>query len=293
MMTFLSFFKVEALALSPDGTLLATGARDKDIVLSSLDVSLTEVDALPIEDQNEAAINYGATLWKKYTRKVMQRIISKYNQNTRQHHDSLIFITHCHLLISDGNLVPIVTGEPGTVEDEGDDSSQSSSNPKNTASLVGRAVHKTETRAKENAIEKEVIINVNEADKEAQPDGLLREQKARLRKSSRPDNPTSDGNVNGSTNELEEVRQQLRHVQLDSQKHNGYVNGHHHVDTNGNNCPVFVENGYDNSEISAKKNGYQSHGDSSSVSSSNYYGDIEDVAKEMYDLANHVEDARL
>lgn len=69
---------MEALALSPDGTLLATGARDKDIVLSSLDVSLTEVDALPLEDQNEAAINYGATLWKKYTRKVMQRMISKY-----------------------------------------------------------------------------------------------------------------------------------------------------------------------------------------------------------------------
>ena len=178
--------------------------------------------------------------------------------------------------------------------DENDDSSQSSNNPKNTASLDGRAVHKTETRAKENAIEKGVIINVNEAEKDTQSDGLLREQKARLRKSSRPDNPTGDGNVNGSTNKLEEVRQQLRHVQLDSQKHNGYVNGHQHEDTNGNNCPVFVENEiYDNSEISPKKNGYQSHGDSSSVSSSSYYGDIEDVAKEMYDLANHVEDARL
>lgn len=70
--------KVEALALSPDGTLLATGARDKDIILSSLDVSLTEVDALPIEDQSEAAINKGATLWKKYTKKVMQKIMSKY-----------------------------------------------------------------------------------------------------------------------------------------------------------------------------------------------------------------------
>ena len=207
----------------------------------------------------------------------------------------IIIITHCQLLISDGNLVFVVVGEPaGTVEDGSEDSSQSSNNPKNTASLVGRAVHKTETRAKENAIEKGVIINVNEAGKDAQSDGLLREQKARLRKSSRPDNPAGDGNVNGSTNELEEVRQQLRHVQLDSQKHNGYVNGHHHVDTNGNNCPAFVENGiYDNGEISSKKNGYQSHGDSSSVSSSSYYGDIEDVAKEMYDLANHVEDARL
>lgn len=71
-----SFCQVEALALSPDGTLLATGARDKDIILSSLDVSLTEVDALPIEDQNEAAINYGATLWKKYTKKVMQKILT-------------------------------------------------------------------------------------------------------------------------------------------------------------------------------------------------------------------------
>ena len=67
---------MEALALSPDGTLLATGARDKDIILSSLDVSLTEVDALPIEDQNEAAINYGATLWKKYTKRVMQKILT-------------------------------------------------------------------------------------------------------------------------------------------------------------------------------------------------------------------------
>lgn len=179
------------------------------------------------------------------------------------------------------------------MREQSDDSFQSSDNPKNTASLVGRAVHKTEARAKENAIEKGVIINVNETDKDAQSDGLLREQKARLRKSARPDNPAGDGNVDGSTNELEEVRQQLRHVQLHSQKHNGYVNGHHHVDTNGNS-PVFVENGiYDNGEISPKKNGYQSHGDSSSVNSSSYYGDIEDVAKEMYDLANHVEDARL
>ena len=203
-------------------------------------------------------------------------------------------ITHCQLLIGDGNLVFVVVGEPaGTVGDQSDDSSQSSDNPKNTASLVGRAVHKTESRAKENAIEKGVTINVNEADKDAKSDGLLREQKARLRKSSRPDNPAGDGNVNGSTNELEEVRQQLRHVQLDGQKQNGYLNGHHHVDANGNG-PVFVENGiYDNGEISPKKNGYQSHGDSSSVSSSSYYGDIEDVAKEMYDLANHVEDARL
>ena len=75
---YLLIDKVEALALSPDGTLLATGARDKDIILSSLDVSLTEVDALPIEDQSEAAINKGATLWKKYTKKVMQKIMSKY-----------------------------------------------------------------------------------------------------------------------------------------------------------------------------------------------------------------------
>jgi len=176
------------------------------------------------------------------------------------------------------------------VADENDDSSQSSNNPKNTASLVGRAVHKTETRAKENAIEKGVIINVNEAEKDTQSDGLLREQKARLRKSSRPDNPAGDGNANDSTNKLEEVRQQLRHVELDSQKHNGYVNGHHHVDTNAKNVENEI---YDNSEISPKKNGYQSHGDSSSVSSSSYYGDIEDIAKEMYDLANHVEDARL
>ena len=33
---YLLIDKVEALALSPDGTLLATGARDKDIILSSL-----------------------------------------------------------------------------------------------------------------------------------------------------------------------------------------------------------------------------------------------------------------
>ena len=200
----------------------------------------------------------------------------------------------CQLLISDGNLIFVVIGEhAGIVGDESEDPSQASNNPKNTASLVGHAVHKTETRAKENAIEKGVIINVNQADKDAQSDGLLRDQKARLRKSSRPDNPAGNGNVNGSTNELEEVRQQLRHVQLDSQKHNGYLNGHNHVDTNGNSPPVFVENGIYNGEISPKKNGYQSHGDSSSVSSSSYYGDIEDVAKEMYDLANYVEDVRL
>lgn len=177
--------------------------------------------------------------------------------------------------------------------DVNDDSSQSSNNPKNTASLVGRAVHQTETRAKQSVVERGAV-HFNEADKDDQSDGILREQKAKLRKSSRPDNPASNGPVKESTNELEEVRQQLRHVQLDSQLHNGYVNGHHHTDTNGNNYPVFVENGiYENGEISPKRNGYQSHGDSSSVSSSSYYGDIEDVAKEMYDLANNVEDARL
>lgn len=191
-----------------------------------------------------------------------------------------------------------ITGEPGTVGDESDDSSQSSNNPKNTASLVGRAVHKTESRAKENVVEKEVI-HVNEADKDAQSDGILREQRARLRKSSRPDNPQSSGPVNNSTHELEEARQQLRHVQLDSHIQNGYMNGHEHTDTNGN---LFTHSNsfdkgqsgiYENGELSPKRNGYQSHGDSSSVSSSSYYGDIEDVAKEMYDLANSGEDARL
>ena len=58
---------------------MATASRDRDIILSSLDVSLKQVDALPIEDEKEATINYGATLWKKYTKKVMQRILSKGN----------------------------------------------------------------------------------------------------------------------------------------------------------------------------------------------------------------------
>ena len=170
--------------------------------------------------------------------------------------------------------------------DIGNDSSQSSNNPKNTASLVGRAVHQTESRAKQSVVEKEAV-HFSEADKDSQSGGILKEQKAKLRKSSRIDNPTSNGPIKDSTNELEEVRQQLRHVQLDSQIHNGYVNGHHHADTNGNYRI------YENGEVSPKRNGYQSHGDSSSVSSSSYYGDIEDVAKEMYDLANNVEDARL
>ena len=69
---------MEALAISPDGTLLATGARDKEIILSSLEVSLTEIDALPVEDENDAAINHGTTLWRKYTRKVLERVISKW-----------------------------------------------------------------------------------------------------------------------------------------------------------------------------------------------------------------------
>lgn len=255
--------EVEALSLSPDGTLLATGARDKDIILSSLDVSLTEVDALPIEDQNEAAINYGATLWKKYTRKVMQRILC----------------------------------EPGVGTDENDDFSQSSNNPNNTASLVGRAVNRTESKAKENSVEK-AVIHVNEVDKDAQSDGVLREQRARLRKSSRPETLLTNGPVNNSTHEIDEVRQQLRHVKLDNPMQNGVTNGHQYADTNGQfshfNSFDKGQTGIDeNGESSPKRNGYHSHGDSSSAGSSSYYGDIEDVAKDMYDLANGGEDARL
>lgn len=255
--------EVEALSLSPDGTLLATGARDKDIILSSLDVSLTEVDALPIEDQNEAAINYGATLWKKYTRKVMQRMLS----------------------------------EPGAGIDDKNDFSQSSNNPKNTASLVGRAVNRTESKAKEN-FAKEAVIHVNKVDKDPQSDGKLREQRARLRKSSRPDPPLSNGPVNNSAHEIDEVRQQLRHVKLDNHIQNGVMNGHQHADTNdnfshSNSCDKGQAGIYENGELSPKRNGYHSHGDSSSTGSSSYFGDIEDVAKEMYDLANGGRDARL
>lgn len=189
------------------------------------------------------------------------------------------------------------------------DSSQSANNPKNTASLVGRAVHKTESKAKENSILKGTPVTTVEVYGDTQSDGILKEQRARLRKSSRPEStsvpdkstngmdqrsrlrkssrPESTGPVDNSTNEFDQVRQQLRHV--DNHLSNGHVNGHSDIDVNGNNYPVFLENG----EIYPKKNGYQSHGDSSSVSSSSYYGDIEDVAKEMYDLANGVEDARL
>lgn len=258
-----SGFEVEALALSPDGTLLATAARDRDIILSSLDVSLKQVDALPIEDEKEATSNYGATLWKKYTKKVMQRILNEASDS---------------------------------------DSSQRASNYKNTAFLVGRAVYKTEIKTKENGILKEaphIEVNGN-----TQSDGILKDQRARLRKSSWSDStgaqtngfdhegglhkvprPGSTGyEDHGSTNEVDQVRQHLRHVDLN----NGHVNDHD-MDMNGNNYSGFVENG----GIDPKKSGYQSHNDSSSVSSSSYYGDIEDVAKEMYDLADGVEDCRL
>lgn len=205
-----------------------------------------------------------------------------------------------------------VTGEPSLVGDEGV-SSQSSSNPRNTASLVGRAVHKTENKEKENAIMKATPVTVVEANGNTEADGILKEQIARLRKSSRPDSTgAADKPINGvdhdtqrdgivtdhrarlhkssqpestgpvvsdPTNELDEVRQHLRHV-----------NGYNDTDMNGNSYPpVLVEN----SEIYPRRNGYQSHNDSSSVSSSSYYGDIEDVTKEMYDLANGFEDARL
>ena len=200
------------------------------------------------------------------------------------------------------------------MEDD-DDSSQTVSNPQNTASLVGLAVHKTENLAKESGVLKSTPATFAEDNRDAQSDGILKEQRARLRKSSRPVDsgtpigldhdaqseeilkdqraklrkhlqPESSSPVDDQANEFDEVRQHLRPV--DNPLPNGHVNGHD-TDINGNNYPVFVENG----EISPKRNGYQSHGDSSSVSSSSYYGDIEDVAKEMYDLADGVEDVRL
>ena len=199
------------------------------------------------------------------------------------------------------------------MEDDSD-SAQMVSNPQNTASLVGLAVHKTENLAKESGILKSTPVTFAEDKGEAQSDGILKEQRARLRKSSRPDRgtpngldhetqsegilkdqraklrksfqPEGNGPVYNQANEFDEVQQHLRPV--DNPLPNGHFNGHD-TDINGNNYSMFVENG----EISPKRNGYQSHCDSSSVSSSSYYGDIEDVAKEMYDLANGVEDARL
>lgn len=187
--------------------------------------------------------------------------------------------------------------EPGAGIDDKNDFSQSSNNPKNTASLVGRAVNRTESKAKEN-FAKEAVIHVNKVDKDPQSDGKLREQRARLRKSSRPDPPLSNGPVNNSAHEIDEVRQQLRHVKLDNHIQNGVMNGHQHADTNdnfshSNSCDKGQAGIYENGELSPKRNGYHSHGDSSSTGSSSYFGDIEDVAKEMYDLANGGRDARL
>lgn len=110
-----------------------------------------------------------------------------------------------------------------------------------------------------------------------QSNGIPKHPRGILRKSSRPD---STGSEDNSTNEFDLVRQRLRHVELQ--------NGHDDVDINGNSYSIFYENG-----LYPKRSGYHSHNDSSSVSSSSYYGDIEDVAKEMNDLANGVADSRL
>ena len=69
--------QVEALSVSPDGTLMATGGHDMEIVLSSLDVSLSQVDALPLDEPGDDSVNYGAMLWQKYTRKVIEKSQSK------------------------------------------------------------------------------------------------------------------------------------------------------------------------------------------------------------------------
>jgi hypothetical protein len=55
--------------------LLATGGSDTVVVLSSVDISLDEIDALPI-DAGEKNINRGTLLWKKYTRKVIEKNIN-------------------------------------------------------------------------------------------------------------------------------------------------------------------------------------------------------------------------
>lgn len=267
--------EVEALALSPDGTLLATGARDRDIILSSLDVSLTEVDALPIEDQNEAAIDYGATLWRKYTKKVMQKTITR---------------------------TPSL----------GDDQDTAQSNPKDTASLVGHAVHRAENKTKEKDILRVAPVSSADVNGNRQSDVILKEQRARLRKSSRTDAGVPNGldsdalsqgilkdqraqlhksYPNGmyitansyEGNEYEQGHQHLRPA--DGQLYDSHTSGHNIMDINGNHSWVVVANG----EIHLKKNGYQSHGESSSATSSNYYADKDDVVKDMY----HYEDARL
>ncbi|XP_067032246.1 uncharacterized protein [Acropora muricata] len=267
--------EVESLALSPDGSLLATGARDKDIILSSLDVSLTEVDALPIEEQNEAAINYGATLWKKYTKKVMQKINTK-------------------------------------TASLGDDFEAPQGNPKDTASLVGHAVHRAENKTKDNDILKEIPANSSDVSGIRESNDILKEQRARLRKSSPADigitneldsEGLSEGihidqkpklrksfpqssnavTINHIGNQYNEVHKKL--VPEDGQSTKVRVNGHNSVmDINSNHSWVVVENG----EVRLRGNGYQSYGESSSASSSNYCADVEDSVKDIYDY----EDAR-
>lgn len=75
----------------------------------------------------------------------------------------------------------------------------------------------------------------------------------------------------------------------------GIINGNGQ-DYNIYNCPMPAQNSgekdgsdfHDYSEIqeSQRGNGYTSRADSSSISSSNYYADIEEVTKEMFDLAD-------
>ena len=95
-----------------------------------------------------------------------------------------------------------------------------------------------------------------------------------------------------------EVKEHLQYAAVNSDfghGRGGRFDGLSDSDLNGNNYHIkLVGNSYDkehppvyeNGDIFLKRNGYQSHGDSSSVSSSSYYGDTEDAA-------NHGQDAKL
>ena len=194
----------------------------------------------------------------------------------------------------------------------------------NTSSLVGKAVHDTEQKTRIYKSNNEMPSEAKRAHEREEQ--LLVNQRARLRKKSSENNPGGPRASHGPLpSELEAVRQHLRHVQLDNhresgigdrvmdltnnnvpdsttKKHHGMVNGfgkrgeenmkYSAVDKDVSDPYAFIQDDSNAFQVYAEINdnpnyaGKRSIAESSSVSSSSYYADIDEVVQEMTDLAN-------
>ncbi|KAK3730826.1 hypothetical protein QZH41_009941 [Actinostola sp. cb2023] len=184
--------EIQALGISPDGSLLATGGSDKIVSLSTVDISLDQIDALPIETADRT--NRGTLLWKKYTRKVIEHAFSKSHDRP----------------------------QPTTSSDQS----------RNSALLVGMAVHRSENVEKHH-VERAKTPQYASEKLQAEPEVMLQYQRQKLRPRSEDLSTFHDfehkTTNDAPQNQLQNARQHLRKVRKLS---NGSVSSSSGQETN-------------------------------------------------------------